>query len=47
LLVEEKVAVISGSAFGNGGDNHIRAYCKSYANIEVALGRIRNFVEKL
>lgn len=47
LLMEEKVAVVPGSAFGEGGENHIRiAYCKSYANIEVALGRIRNFVEK-
>jgi aminotransferase len=48
LITEEKVAVIPGSAFGAGGENHVRlAYCKSYGQIEIALGRIRRFVEKL
>ena len=48
LITEEKVAVIPGSAFGNGGENHIRiAYCKSYAQIEIALERIRKFVAKI
>ncbi len=45
LLVEEKVAVIPGTAFGEGVENHIRiAYCKSYENLETALDRIRRFV---
>ncbi|HEY8559042.1 MAG TPA: aminotransferase class I/II-fold pyridoxal phosphate-dependent enzyme [Pyrinomonadaceae bacterium] len=48
LIAEEKVAVIPGSAFGAGGENHVRiAYCKSYEQIEIALERIRKFVGKL
>lgn len=48
LILEEKVAVVPGSAFGAGGENHVRiAYCKSYEQIEIALTRIRKFVEKL
>lgn len=48
LLIEEKVAVIPGSAFGAGGENHVRiAYCKGYEQLETALERIRKFVEKL
>lgn len=48
LLVEEKVAVISGTSFGTGGAGHIRlAYCKSYEQIEIALERIEKFVGKL
>ncbi len=48
LITEEKVAVIPGSAFGAGGENHIRiAYCKSYSQIEIALTRIRKFVGKI
>jgi aminotransferase len=48
LITEEKVAVIPGSAFGAGGENHVRiAYCKSYEQIEIALERIRKFVGKL
>jgi aminotransferase len=48
LLMEEKVAVISGASFGIGGTNHIRiAYCKSYEQIEIALERIQQFVQKL
>ena len=47
VLMEEKVAVIPGSAFGACGENHVRiAYCKGYEQLEVALGRIRKFVEK-
>ena len=45
LITEEKVAVVPGSAFGAGGENHVRiAYCKSYAQIETALERIGKFV---
>ena len=48
LLMEEKVAVISGVSFGIGGTNHVRvAYCKSYEQIEIALERIRKFVDKI
>ncbi|MBS1794447.1 MAG: aminotransferase class I/II-fold pyridoxal phosphate-dependent enzyme [Acidobacteria bacterium] len=48
LIMEEKVAVVPGSAFGAGGENHVRvAYCKSYGQIEIALERIRKFVDKL
>jgi aminotransferase len=47
LLIEEKVAVIPGSAFGESGTNHVRiAYCKGFDQLEIALGRIRKFVEK-
>jgi aminotransferase len=47
LLIEEQVAVVPGSSFGKGGENHVRiAYCKSYEQIEIALERIRRFLEK-
>ncbi|HZH35359.1 MAG TPA: aminotransferase class I/II-fold pyridoxal phosphate-dependent enzyme [Pyrinomonadaceae bacterium] len=48
LLMEEKVAVVPGSAFGAGGENHIRiAYCKSYEQIEIALERMQRFLRKI
>jgi len=48
LLMEEKVAVISGASFGKCGTNHVRiAYCKSFEQIEIALERIGKFVKKL
>ena len=48
LLFEEQVAVVPGSAFGAGGAGHVRiAYCKSFEQIEIALGRIQKFVSKL
>ena len=48
LLMEEKVAVVPGSAFGAGGENHIRiAYCKSYEQIEIALERMQGFLRKI
>lgn len=48
LLMQEQVAVVPGSSFGKGGENHIRiAYCKSYEQIEIALERIRNFMNSL
>jgi aminotransferase len=47
LLKEEKVAVVPGSAFGEGGENHIRiAYCKSYEQIEIGLEKIQKFLRK-
>ena len=48
LILQEKVAVIPGSAFGRGGANHVRiAYCKSYENIEIALERMRRFLREI
>jgi len=48
LLMEEQVAVVPGSSFGSGGEDHVRiAYCKSYEEIETALGRVRRFLNRL
>ncbi|MDQ3635093.1 MAG: aminotransferase class I/II-fold pyridoxal phosphate-dependent enzyme [Acidobacteriota bacterium] len=45
LLTEKKVAVVPGSGFGKAGKNHVRiAYCKSYEEIEIALERMREFM---
>ena len=47
LLMEERVAVVPGSAFGECGVGHVRAcYAQSYELIEQALERIRRFVER-
>jgi aminotransferase len=47
LLMEERVAVIPGSAFGEGGAGHVRiCYAQSYELIEEAMGRMRRFVER-
>ncbi len=47
LLVEEKVAVVPGSAFGQCGEGHIRCcYATSLADIEEALSRMKRFVGK-
>jgi aminotransferase len=47
LLMEEKVAVVPGSAFGDCGAGHVRAcYAQSYELIEQALERIRRFVDR-
>ncbi len=48
LLMEEKVAVVPGSAFGKSGKGHVRAsYATSLPNIEEALNRIERFLGKL
>ena len=48
LLFEEHVAVVPGTAFGLGGEGHIRcSYATSLAKIEEALHRIGRFVRKL
>jgi len=45
LLHEQQVAVIPGSAFGKGGEGHIRcAYAASKPDIEVALERMYKFM---
>ncbi len=47
LLLEEQVAVIPGSAFGRGGEGHVRAaYAGSYENIEIALERMQRFMRR-
>ncbi len=48
LLYEEHVAVVPGTAFGEGGDGHIRcSYATSIEKIEIALERMGRFVEKV
>ncbi len=48
LLFEEHVAVVPGTAFGLGGEGHIRcSYATSLAKIEEALHKIGRFVRKL
>ncbi|MEZ4861019.1 MAG: aminotransferase class I/II-fold pyridoxal phosphate-dependent enzyme [Caldilineaceae bacterium] len=47
LLREERVAVIPGSAFGAGGEGHVRcAYAASMENIERALERMYRFMQR-
>jgi len=47
LLLEEKVAVIPGIAFGQSGEGYVRCcYATSLANIEEALSRMKRFVDK-
>lgn len=47
LLMEEKVVVVPGSAFGKCGEGHVRCcYATSLTEIEEALGRIRNFMNR-
>lgn len=48
LLLEEKVLVVPGNAFGDCGEGFIRAcYASSYENITEALNRIERFVKNL
>jgi len=47
LLLEEKVAVVPGSAFGQCGEGYIRCcYATSLADIEEALKRMGRFISK-
>jgi aminotransferase len=47
LLMEEKVAVVPGSAFGQCGEGYVRCcYATSLAEIEEALTRMGRFVKK-
>lgn len=47
LLLEEKVAVVPGSAFGESGEGHVRCcYAVSQKEIEGALERIERFIKK-
>lgn len=48
LLLTEKVAVISGTAFGQGGEGFVRmCYAASFENIKEALSRIQRFINSL
>lgn len=48
LLVEEKVLVVPGTAFGECGEGYVRAcYASSTENIIEALKRIRRFIDKV
>ncbi|HET6262945.1 MAG TPA: aminotransferase class I/II-fold pyridoxal phosphate-dependent enzyme, partial [Chloroflexia bacterium] len=48
LLMEHKVAMVPGSAFGESGAGHVRAsYATSLPNIEEALDRIDRFLSVL
>ncbi len=47
LLVEEKVAVVPGSAFGQCGEGYVRCcYATSLADIDEALSKMKRFVAK-
>jgi aminotransferase len=47
LLIEEKVAVVPGTAFGQYGEGYVRCcYATSLADIEEALSRMKRFVKK-
>ncbi|MDP2916575.1 MAG: aminotransferase class I/II-fold pyridoxal phosphate-dependent enzyme [Dehalococcoidia bacterium] len=47
LLIEEKVAAVPGSAFGQCGEGYIRCcYATSLPDIEEALSRMKRFVSK-
>lgn len=48
FLMEEKVAVVPGTAFGACGEVFLRiSYAYSLENLKVAIGRLRDFVERL
>lgn len=48
LLMEEKVAVVPGSAFGDAGMGFVRcSYATSYEKIEKALEKIGHFLKKI
>ncbi|MCR5387914.1 MAG: aminotransferase class I/II-fold pyridoxal phosphate-dependent enzyme [Lachnospiraceae bacterium] len=48
LLMDQKVAVVPGTAFGSSGEGFIRiSYAYSLENLKTALGRIENFISTL
>ena len=48
LLMEEKLAVVPGTAFGDCGEGYLRiSYAYSMEELKEALGRIKRFVERL
>jgi aminotransferase len=45
--MEEKVAVVPGTAFGPGGEGYVRCcYATSLKEIEEALERMKHFLER-
>ncbi len=48
LLYSKGVALVPGTAFGEGGEGYVRAsYCYSFTHIKEALGRIGEFLSEL
>ena len=48
LLYSKRVALVPGSAFGEGGEGYVRAsYCYSFEHIKEALSRIGEFLLEL
>lgn len=48
FLMEEKVAVVPGTAFGDSGEGFLRiSYAYSLQNLKAALARLERFIEKL
>lgn len=48
LLVEEKVAVVPGNAFGESGEGHIRcSYASSMTQLQEAVKRMKRFIARL
>jgi aminotransferase len=48
LLMEERVAVVPGTAFGEGGEGHVRcSYAASLENIQEALRRMERLVSRV
>lgn len=48
LLKEQKIAVVPGSVFGEGGEDHLRcAYAVSRKDLTEALGRMETFIKGL
>lgn len=48
FLMEEKVAVVPGTAFGDCGEGYLRiSYAYSLDNLKLAIGKLAKFVEKL
>jgi aminotransferase len=48
LLLEERVAVVPGNAFGPSGEGHVRmCYATAYDQLEEAVRRITRFVDRV
>ena len=48
FLMEEKVAAVPGTAFGDSGEGYLRiSYAYSLENLKEALGRLEHFVARL
>jgi aminotransferase len=48
FLLEEKVAVVPGTAFGDCGEGYLRiSYAYSLENLKIALAKLQKFIERL